>query len=450
MTETQIFRRQEDYDHDHYKKNISRMFLERDGIFNTTSRDNRESQNYIGEKKYPKNNKYGEITGEKLTLDDIDKGMPLRFSNYNNINNQEVINPVLDFDLYETKSNINVSYFDPGSINSNFTELYKSEINYLDRLTGHIFNNFNYDKTFVISPINIIQPIVVLYRASSNNTELNIKKSLKLPPKTDIFDKYDEIIKKLKINNKNLIIKSMLIFKEDTAIHAFYVNFVKNITDIIKIKYKPADIIDVNNLFMFHNVLNPNNIRSGLNIVSTCYYRNQWVDSFDPKLTYIDSFNNSERKIYYMKKLNTLVNYYEDNRCQVAELKSINHTYVGFILPKIHNYVVDNNFIFDLKSKIIDMLVIPKFNHESKFNVYNLLKKLNLDLNLNEIHDITSDKCSINSLIHQIKIEIDESGSNNNYNTKLKSKNNINFILNREFLYYVKYKDVIMITGRFK
>ena len=119
MNETRVFRREEDYDHDHYKNNISRMFLERDGVFNNTSRGVQNKDDFTGVRRYPKNNKYGEITGERLTLDDIDKGMPLRFTNYNINNNTgpEInINPILDFDLYDTKSNINVSYFDPGSV----------------------------------------------------------------------------------------------------------------------------------------------------------------------------------------------------------------------------------------------------------------------------------------------------------------------------------------------
>jgi serine protease inhibitor len=97
--------------------------MERDNMFNMDTRIERFTERLdTGVYNSFSDSKIGEITGESFVMNNLDQGMPMRSINENYKEDEgaftkhfehAMYNPQLDFDLYNSKSNIEVSYFDP-------------------------------------------------------------------------------------------------------------------------------------------------------------------------------------------------------------------------------------------------------------------------------------------------------------------------------------------------
>ena len=114
------------YNPENHTYNVDRIIMERSNVFNEDTQQKRynKGQDYL----YQDNMSIGEITGQEYDQTESEVGMPMRhFINeqdelYKKSIAQEkgdpefshkVYNPKLDFDLYDQKSVLNVSYHDP-------------------------------------------------------------------------------------------------------------------------------------------------------------------------------------------------------------------------------------------------------------------------------------------------------------------------------------------------
>ena len=126
---------------------------------------------------------------------EIDQGMPLRSTKLDKKNKELTDNPHTDFNLYNQKPSLNISYHDP--INNNYASDPKyTDINATNNLLNNVIpeqrlttiinlfswnfyntfkQNFHNNKNILISPFSIITNMIILYKGSKDTTEGNIR-----------------------------------------------------------------------------------------------------------------------------------------------------------------------------------------------------------------------------------------------------------------------------------
>jgi hypothetical protein len=126
---------------------------------------------------------FGEITGDQFVYDNIDKGMPVRGNFTPNKNDKKNIldNSNLDFDLFDKKTNFNISYYDPISNNISvvdsrniITDNIQKFSNNIDNYGIFLFNNIQkylLKNNYFLSGYNIITILSSLYISSKNKTQ---------------------------------------------------------------------------------------------------------------------------------------------------------------------------------------------------------------------------------------------------------------------------------------
>ena len=117
----------------------------------------------------------------------------------------------------------------------------------------------------------------------------------------------------------------------------------------------------------------------------------------------------------------------------------------GIILNKTSNNIMNDQlyqyYINKLTPTKVGLLCFPKFRQESKYKLEGLFKKMGLtdlfiNANLSEIVINNNLQC-ITDIVHHSLIMIDEKGIDT---SKSNIVGNINVIVNRPFMYYIRYK----------
>ena len=96
-------------------------------------------------------------------------------------------------------------------------------------------------------------------------------------------------------------------------------------------------------------------------------------------------------------------------------------------------------------------------NDHCRFKINNIFRKMGIGFIFDEIEIPslvnTNKKLKINEYVHEVSIEVDE-GVNENYqnNDGYKGSENLNFIADHPFIYYLRHKNsnIIMMMGVFK
>lgn len=483
----------ENFRKSNYNDDMNRRMMERDDMFNIQCREDKyDPDNDNSNYSRLKQNLKGEITGESFDVDQYDTGMPLRTPSNGLISSKskksKSSNQYLDFQLYDEKPHIDVSYYDPSKVGctnnySNFSQLNSSntetiisrknrepQITKLNDLSNRFFRTFSTylknTKEAIISPFNVLCLLLLLYTGSSGRTENDFEKFfMPYNGKSFIINSIRTIDKRLKLNNVPLCGKY-------TVTNMLCVP--KNIIEINDILIR-SNFGDFFNIYRYHNNQG-SQVATELNgyfkkiVVNQRMFDNQMlvliskVDiNFHPKLPFYDgictfiSFK-GKRNIVTLNQENVIHSYYEDNNKRILEIEDDTGTMgLGFILFK-KSYIdpyIDTEILTHLKPTIIQKVTIPKLNYENNYQMTNILKKFNLgslleSININEfiMAKYNNNSVKISHLVHYCSIKIHSSQLKSNLVYK---PSNINFIVNHQCMYYVKLKnpDILLSIGQY-
>ncbi len=475
-----------------HSANVERTIMERGMMFNMDTRNDRyHKQSDYG--KYQESNNFGEITGRVYDPSVIDQGMPLRgfldkpIERIPDIEEQQhAYNPHLDFDLYRSRPQLNVSYYDPTStgpptnthfsdINNNSQLLHPTQkidpIKQISTISNLFscslldrFNNLpNKKNVLVVSPFSILAPLMLLFRGSHSGTELEIQTVLGLPKKDVSFDSFTYLCNKI-FTSSNIVGTSAIFLPNTFPLNQAFIDFSSGLGKIIQYdKSRPSqEIFKINSIVedfskgTVKGIAKSNliNMDTSIILITTTFFRGVWKIPFDKNSNKVVSFNTktSKRKVQMMIHKHTLHNYYEDTMNQILELDYADDEFsFGVILPKQGNKLSVSHeqfeyYVSQLTPVHTHIVSIPKFKQQSKFKIDNLFKKIGLkevftNADLSEITPSNS-ILYVSDIIHQSAIVIDEGETNNNNYPRPDTTptKKINFIANHPFMYYIRFK----------
>lgn len=495
--DTQIYNKRShvNFDDGLHLNNVNRRLMERDNMFNVNTTKYKTNKNFseIG-------SNVGEITGVSYENNEIEQGMPMRQAicsmkegKCSLVEND--YNPQLDFDLRDEQptSNANVSYFDPGEQNTNFNHQYSDLDNFgheilqddiygnkkkysetSEEIYSSTINEFSWslisvfrkllpnNSSITISPQNIMNSIIMLYRGSADRTEHEIKSVLSLPDKDTLFK--SAIINNQKFNNDFIFSTNLIFVSNKYKLNRNYLHFAKQLGIISRMNVS-APQQEANRINSIIKKLTKNTIQNtvspelinGAKIISinTIFIKTKWKHGFSKSHTQSEQFYGvSQRSEQIMRLANGDFNYIEDNLNQVLEMDfACGEFTMGFVLPKNYSVPSVSNSQFkyytnNMRRQRIKAVSIPKFTQKGKFKIDNVFKKLGIvwlfsNANLDDI--VMSENESpihVTAMMHQSMIIVDELGSNlkkREENIPRRGEDDVMFVANHPFIYYVKH-----------
>lgn len=455
------------------KYDIERIIMERgENLFAKNTKNTKKS----------KIDNTGEITGKEFSIDETEKGMPVRtFHDKMNMiervpkSSEYVTNKYLDFDLFDKQANISekVPYYDPvfTNIDKNFAEI--EDIDYdgikksnaqnnaqnntmnqdilitnnLNSFTFVFFDKFishmNGQKPMIVSPLNLLSIFNTLYIGSKSNTQQEL---------SDFFSLSDKNSSSIYFKNKDIPGLNMILMPNNVTINnAFLKNYTNQNNAVLN--YKIQDFQKINNIYgratnnKINNIVNSNVLINPNIIILSGMYYNLKIRGFTKKILF-----NKSRKINFIVQKNVKHNYFEDQNCQILEMDDGKYNF-GIMLSKNKITVnLFNYYISQLKEKNINIVAIPEFKIESKYKIDNLFKKYGLDniyhqINLSDMIE-TKDNLFVSDIIYNNIFEL--TCIQNNMSLQQNSSN-INFIANIPFIFYHRDKNnnLINFIGEF-
>lgn len=448
---------------------------------------------------------HGEITGKTFTFTELDQGMPMRpSSEYRpKLDDREQLclgtgsyNPFIDFDLYNTKPNIDVSYNDTldnsGIGFSGFGEDQKILTNTSDlQGTPRLINDFSIrflmdfirslksKKPIILSPFSIIQTFNILYHGSKGQTQQEIANAFSFTDRSTTFDSFVRLNDQIE-QSGTVKIANCVLFHHKYPLNDAFRQYVSRVVTIDSIdprnsretSQKINNYIAHNTNNQIRNLVSPNMFDDLLRVVilNAVFFYSTWVHPFDPNNTRMKRFySDQDRNQLMMSNSRKKANYCEDNINQVLELDFQGGIAMGFVLPKHSKYphLTDqqlNNYIGALRQETMANIQIPKFSCDSKFETKNLFKKMGLhhcfsNADLSEML-ATHEPVYITNIIHQAKIIVNETGVQASSTSAIMVANSwgvskddgINFVANHPFIYYIRHKrtNTIIFTGIYR
>jgi serine protease inhibitor len=400
------------------KKNINKLLLERSDMLNGVNTRN------IGRNTYKHHDKnYGEITGANLSVDDTERGLPLRDS-ISIIKRDEALDMTqrFDFDIDEDAKSLDIEYNDPNQDKQKYNffgeekekvdtaEICKNNLNYF------CFNLFNllqhYMKTnYCVSPLLVNLIYVGLYIAEING---NLDEKFSFPEKNIMFDGTSKILTDV----KQYIDKSIIFINKDFKLNKEYVDY---ISDFVNVK----------------RISDPINVGFGeINL------------HFVPKFGFHKRNTVIKNKIEIMRQLNAIANYYADSNTILLEM--INDTDdLGFgILSTKENINVEyfNYITKSLKTYEFKEIHVPKIKHSNKYTFSSIMKRMNMDNIFNTF--LINNIMELNDIKQNITFTLEETGNKPHKSTV---KNDRKFISPSSFIYYVRniQTNLILFVGVF-
>ena len=468
-----------------------RLLMERGDLFGVDTRNDNNNNMYnrnTQELTFMDDQNIGEITGEIFNTSEIDQGMPLRS---NKLDNKSKIsdNPHTDFELYNQRSSLNISYHDP-IINNSGTDNKYADIGLANKLMNqnvlpenklskviNVFSwNFNNvfkknigNKNMLTSPYSILMNMIILYKGSKNLTEDNLKTFFNLPHK-------EEAIQSLfSVNSKLGEIQSskgtnIILFPNNLMLNRTFFNYISNMAIIENVDMKNAFVNQSINKYIegksggfLKDFFKANIIQQTTNVVSisSLIFYSKWKYAFD-KVEYGQFNGLTDRPEQMMFLYNRELLYYENNNTFVCELDYFNNGNTdlafGIISSKVRGvdtYIDEptfDNYINNLKKTSINLLCLPKFRQENKYKLEKLfgstgLQELFINTNLSDI--VTNNNPQhVTDIVHHSMIFIDEKGVDN---SKSNVVSNVNVVINSPFTYYIRYKPLncVIFVGKY-
>lgn len=456
-----------------HNKNLDRIFSERN--FEKKKSSDSDDDNY------------GEITGNKLANDGIDKGMPMR-SQYNPKKPIYDSNKYLDFNLFKEKqSKLNVGYSDDTNNNySSFADIQTSMTsitqqvnpdnvmtNSLEDLGTRLFKNmYNSlpNNDFVISTYGIYTLFASVFLLSNGNTEHESKKFFNYPEKKILNESLIKLTNNLK--NGGINIKNFFIYGNNIPHNGEFLSSIENFCipapiNIYEPKKEAVKLTYIINKLMDEKMRNPVTPSTLENLqvmlMTTAVIHPKWKFPFERIAKgYFYGYEN-EKKLNYLISYGKVFNYFEDNEHQLVELNCSNKgndrgICFGIILHK-NNQTIETNeklhfYIEHMKPTSLDEIRIPAFTQDLKFRYNNIIKKMGYQTPFYQItakHLFPEGKVQLHDIIQNVKIIIDNSSfekqeTAKGYNTIRK------FIADKPFFYYFRSLETntIFINGLFQ
>jgi serine protease inhibitor len=457
-----------------HNTNIDRLCMERD--FEKGSFDGSDVSDSAS-------NNMGEITGNSMKNDRINKGMPMR-SQYNPKKPIYDANKYLDFDLYDKKPsqskvgyNESNNYSSFADINSSMTPmtqqisplyiLNNSMEKFGSRMFEKIFQNLfqmqssaSSNNSFIICTLGLYSLFSSLYLVSDNTTENETKKFFDLPNKNILEESLFKLTKNLENMSNMINIKNLFVYgnniphREDIlqSISPFATIACVNIKDPQRESIKLTYIINKLMGTTMRNPVTPLNIENlQIMFMTTAVIHPIWSTPFDGVGKGLFFGSENEKKQNYLISRGKVFPYFEDNEHQLLEIKcGDGNLMFGILLYKNEQIIQTNqnsrtneklhSYIEHIKLTALDEIRIPSFTQDLKFRFNNILKKMGLNT---IFHKITSKDLfpegdvKIHDIIQNVKIIIDDASykevdNSRGYHSIRK------FIADRPFFYYFR------------
>ncbi len=491
---------------DSYKDCVNRKLFERGQNFNTDSRFDKYTdpkKNTNRGTKFSDVSNFGEITGEMLDIPEIDQGMPLRFNVTTivpeKINYDNKYNPRLDFELYESKPNIDVSYFDPNQIinnNSGFADInydnYDNNNNTPNFAT--VTNSFTFslrelldkNESHISSPYSVMELLNILYSGSAGSTERELRQLFSSFNKQNTMQSIKKINKQINYS-QSCKIKNLVLFRQASRINTAFLDYISDLATVDKFNAsKPVreanrinDYITRETAGSVTDLVKSEFITkdSCLILVNTVNFYSRWKTPFQKKDTRAELFHGirspgAVRNVMMMQQVKTKHSYMEDEQYQFLEISYHDPAFVfGILLPKNNNSTLNINseqfayYISNMQELEINTVKIPKFKHKSKFNLVPTLQKLGLcdifiKADLPDIINNSNADVRVSKVVQHATIIVDEAGTKASAATAImcvdqcavmSSKKKINFIANHPFIYYIRHKqsNTVLFIGKY-
>lgn len=419
---------------------------------------------------YNDSNNVGEITGNYINPDILERGLPMR-SQYT------IKKPLYDqnetqFDIFDkTKpSNLQIKNNDPyttpeqiatyANINES-TEKISNQINpfiiSLNNINTINLKLFEYiqeivcNKSIIINGIGLNNLFSSLYLVSNGLTEIELKKFFNYEKKNILYKGLISINEMTHSLSKIIKMRNIMIISDNVPYNPNYYNSIKHLCLLIKINHNnPVDEARKTNMLIrkimkddnIKNLVTPDNFRNlQLMFLTTAIIKPVWNNKFDEII--IDMFNRSKKMKFMISRYKSY-GYYEDEIYQLLEINCMNNcAMMGFILTK--KIEIDKisdtikHMIDNMKKCIFDEVRIPCFEQNLKMRYNNTLKDLGLNSIFTQITSSTMfpEKIVLQDVIQNIKIVINNTFIDSNETVK-GYKTTKKFIVDRPFIYYIR------------
>lgn len=427
---------------------------------------------------------FGEITGE-LTIDDddlYDKGMPVR-STYSFNKQVHDQNSHLDFDLYnrDKRSNIDIDYNDPSDtgftsfcdINTS-TEILSQKSKPLTGCLDGIskLNMFMYDNVkrfntgiFNIDGIGLYMTFASLFYGSSGNSEVELKEYFEF---MDVDTTYETLIRFIGKNVNHMFphisFRSYIMCDSRIPILKRFRDF-SEMVPIIKVnkQFVKSERTKINNVIRedtkCEGVMSHDTVKKiGFTVVNVMNITPVWDVVVDSLI---------ERKFMgnpttYLKFVTQKFGFYEDTEKILLEIpiKGKNLMF-GIMSPKRQSHRIEDfdidlreleNCIFDMKSCVIDTVLIPKIVKRTKIRLNSMLQNTGLttvfaETDLPDVHN-SAHGPPITDVIQYCDLKIGERCVRKS-NTSGSQKEMRSLAVDKGFMYYIRYvkHNVFMAIG---
>lgn len=447
--------------------------------------DNISGQN---NKNSPK--RIGEITGQELSISNIDHGMPMR-STYcgKKLDSDKTVqlNNRSDFNLFDENGKVsqeqdNVAYDDPLNQSSNINSLstqYSTIASSSEKVIPELYgtdpgsfisaniNKFsinlfsllnNNNNSFCVSPYGLFNVFGALYFASKGLTESDIYDYYSLLSKDNVLEGLDVIRNfcNKPVQCKQMMLKNIILVNNELPVNKDFVQYINSLVDVYPVSPKNAEA-EAQNINNFINKLSnlkihpiSSKIINKAQIISlNCgFIRPIWKQPFDK--TFNSKFMN--RNITMMGQVDCQYDYAEDNLLCLLELRCLDDIMsMGIcmakesVVPEI-TYEQITSLMKNLKVTYLAEIRIPTFSQQIKMKLTNLLYQNGLTSVFHKllVPEFVRKETSISDVVQNITVLVENNSNNRNNRNNQNKKNigpaisNIKFIVNRPFIYYFK------------
>jgi len=327
----------------------------------------------------------------------------------------------------------------------------------------------------ILSPTSIRSILELLYIGSGGQAEKQLQTCLN----SSKDDAYGRLAKTRTFNTSNCVkICNIIYVPGSVALKTNYLKLLDGVAEFDKLDLSVPgkEVARINKLVetktnsMIKDLLTDDSINGNTRMVAlnVIYFKADWKYKFDKKKT-IKGYNftaltGKTTKVAMMTQKKKMHYYCSDDVHQVLELRYMGDEFsMGFILPKDPKTVPQvgtsmiNEYVQRLKKRELTVC-IPKFVHETSFNLIPVMKNLGLnslftDLDLSAMMD--GGKTQVTTFVHKAKIIVDEEGTEAAAATAVccteSCTKSTNFIADHTFMYYIRHVATgeILFTGYF-